>query len=319
MSSLFRPEALAHHAGSDVRGDVLRCDPRWVRVATPLVVGAVAVGALLSCILAVDEYASGPAVVRVDGRRLVTATAAGPIEEVHVRPGQRVEAGAVLVRLASTEESNELARAEGDLELQLVRALVDPTDAAVRAAVSSLRSRRDAAKNAVEARTLRAPVAGVVSDVRARPGQHVAPGDVVCAVVPREADPTGAAASDGATVSLVAMLPADYRPMLAPGLPLRFELDGFRFEYEDVVVEEVSAEAVGTHEVQRFLGGEHEGAVQLDPGGKVFVTARLPAATFISEGRPFAYFDGLTGNAEVRVRREPLVITLVPALRKVWP
>jgi len=263
---------------------------------------------LFSLFFSVDEYASGPAVVRVEGRRMVTATAQGPIESLEVRPGQWVDEGAVLVRMSATDEATELGRATRDLELQMVRALVDPTDGATRGAVSTLRSRRDAARNAVEAKTLRAPSAGIVSDVRVRPGQHVVPGDVLCAVVPREA----------LDVSLVAMLPADYRPMLGAGLAMRFELDGFRYEYADVTVEEVSAEAVGTAEVQRFLGGERADTVRLDPGGKVLVSGRLPARTFVSDGQPFGYFDGLTGTAEVRVRREPIVVTLVPALRRVF-
>jgi len=122
-----------------------------------------------------------------------------------------------------------------------------------------------------------------------------------------------------AQVSLVAMLPADYRPMLKSGLSMRFELDGFRFEYSDLTVTNVSAEAVGPTEVQRFLGQERADAVQLDPGAKVLVTASLPAATFTSEGEPYGYFDGLTGTAEVRVRSEPILVTLVPALRRLLP
>jgi membrane fusion protein (multidrug efflux system) len=107
--------------------------------------------------------------------------------------------------------------------------------------------------------------------------------------------------------------------MLHRGLSMRFELDGFKFEYRDLEVEEVSAEAVGTKEMQRFLGDERSDAVLLDAGAKVLVTARLPTSSFRSEGQPYDYFDGLTGNAEIRVRREPILVMLIPALRQLIP
>ena len=80
-----------------------------------------------------------------------------------------------------------------------------------------------------------------------------------------------------------------------------------------------TAEAVGPAEVQRLLGQERSDAVALDPGAKVLVMAQLPAATFSSEGQPYGYFDGLTGHAEVRVRSEPILVTLIPALREFLP
>jgi membrane fusion protein (multidrug efflux system) len=117
----------------------------------------------------------------------------------------------------------------------------------------------------------------------------------------------------------MAMVSAEYRPMLKPGLKIRFELDGFHYEYSDLLATDISAEAVGTAEVQRLLGQERSDAVVLDPGAKVIVTAKLPSSTFSSEGRPYGYFDGLTGNAEVCVRSEPLLVTLIPALRQWLP
>jgi membrane fusion protein (multidrug efflux system) len=304
--ALFREEAVAHHAAGREEGDVMRFDPLWVRMGYRLV-GVAAL--VLSLAFQLDEWAQGPAVIRVDGRRMITASSPGSIESIDVKPGERVEENAVLVRMATTDETAELARAQSEFELQLVRMLVDPNDAISKQTLSGLRARREAAKNAVESKVVRAPVAGTVSDVRVRVGQHVGPGEVLCAVVP----------NDATRISLVAMVPADYRPMLKNGLSMRFELDGFKYEYSDVVVDDVSAEAVGTQEVMRFLGQERADAVHLDSGGKVFVSGRMPASTFESEGEPYTYFDGLTGTAEVRVRREPLLVTLIPALREVMP
>jgi membrane fusion protein (multidrug efflux system) len=309
IEGLFREEALAHHAGSDEGGDVLRLDKRWARVSYLLLVAAAFVGFVFVSLAHVDEYASGPAVVRVDGRRMITATLASTVESVEVHPGEWVDAGALLVRMFCDDEAHELARATQEFDLSLVRLLRDPSDSSLKASLATLRAQKEQAKNAVESRAIRAQVAGHVSDVRVRPGQRVNPGDVLLAVAPQ----------GSARVSLVAMISAEYRPMLGEGLPMRFELDGFRYEYADLVLTDVSAEAVGPQEVQRLLGHERSDAVALDPGAKVLVTATLPAATFSSEGQPYGYFDGLTGTAEVRVRSEPILVTLVPALRRLLP
>ena len=308
MSTLFRREALEHHAGGRQSGDVLRFDSVWVRIAYRLVGVALVAALVFSVFFHVDEYASGPAVVRLDGRRMVTSTVAAPVESIEARPGQWVEAGDVLVRFVANDEMG-LARASAEFDLSLVRLLADPNDTVAKQTLASLRARREAAKNAVELKTVKAPTSGMVSDVRVRPGQPVTPGEVLCAVVPKTSQ----------QVSLVAMVPAEYRPMLKTGLKMRFELDGFRYEYADLDVEEVSVEAVGPVRGQRFLGQERGDAVKLDAGGKVFVSAKLPASTFTSEGQPYGYFDGLTGTAEVRVRSEAIIVTLIPALRQVVP
>ena len=306
---IFRPEAIEHHAGGKEEGDVLRFDRAWTPIVYKILVAAAICAFLFISLFNVDEYASGPAVVRVDGRRMITATSPATVETVEVKPGQLVDVGTILVRMYNVDENNELVRASREFDLQLVRMLRDPNDVGVKQSLATLRAARDQAKNVVDSRTVRAEVQGYVSDVRVRPGQHVNAGEVLLAVAPK----------GSAQVSLVSMVPADYRPMLKSGLKMRFELDGFRYEYSDLTVTDVSAEAVGPTEVQRFLGQERADAVQLDPGAKVLVTASLPAATFTSEGQPYGYFDGLTGTAEIRVRSEPILVTLIPALRQFLP
>jgi membrane fusion protein (multidrug efflux system) len=309
LNSVFQREALEHHARGDSEGSLLHVDPRWVTISLRLVIAAAVVGVLFGVFFSVDEYASGPAVVRIDGRRVMTTTMAGPVESLEIQAGQHVEVGDVLVRMKATEENAELARATTEYELQLVRYLVDPHDALAKQQISALRAHRDAAKNALETKMVRATIAGTVSDVRVKPGQPVGAGEVLCAIVPPEAS----------HISIVALVPAEYRPMITKGLAMRFELDGFRYEYADVRVEEVSSEAVGPTEVARLLGADRDGAVRIDPGGKVFVTGKLAESTFTSEGERYGYYDGLSGTAEVRVRREPIIVTLVPALRRLRP
>jgi multidrug efflux pump subunit AcrA (membrane-fusion protein) len=305
-SGLFRAEALEHHARREAEGDVLRVDRRWTRVTYGLLVAAALATFLFISLFSVDEYASGPAVVRVDGRRVIAANAAGTVEAVDARAGAWVERDGVLLSMRSDEESSELARATSEFDRKLVQVLRDPSDTAARQALAALRTQKEQARIALESRTIRAPAAGYIGDVRVRTGQHVNAGDVLLAVAPR----------DGAEVSLVSMVSADYRPMLKNGLKMRFELDGFRYEYADLDVSDVSEEAVGTAEVQRLLGQDRSDIVSLAPGAKILVTAKLPAATFTSEGQSYGYSDGLTGVAEIRVRREPILVTLAPVLRR---
>ena len=309
QEGLFRPEAIEHHAAGDEEGDVLRFDKKWTRFSYLILLAAAIAGFLFISLFNVDEYANGPAVVRVDGRRMITATTPSTVETVEVKPGQWVSMNQVLIRMYNVDEAKELARANQEFDLQLVRMLSDPSDTAAKQSLASLRQAKEQAKNVLESRTIRAQVAGYVSDVRVRPGQHVNPGDVMLAVAPE----------GSSQVSLTAMVSAEFRPMLKNGLKMRFELNGFQYEYTDLVVSDVSAEAVGPAEVARLLGQEKMDTVTLDPGAKVVVTAKLPAATFSSEGQAYGYFDGLTGSAEVRVRSEPILVTLIPALRQWLP
>lgn len=308
-AGLFRAEAVAHHQASNELGDVLRLNPIWSRVAASVLGVAVLAFFVFIAVIGVDDYASGPIVIRVEGRRMITATSSTAIDGVSVKAGDWVEQGAEVLRLKDAEERSELLRAEKDFDNQLLRVLRDPSDHVAKEGLASLRARRDQAKNALDARVVRAPVAGHVSDVRVRVGQAITAGEVMLAVT----------APGEARVSALAMVPASFRPMLQRGSKMRFDLEGFKFDYTDVQVEEVSSEAVGAREVQRLLGQERADAVTLETGAHVLVTAKIPTSTFSSEGQSYAYFDGLTGNAEIRVRREPILVMLVPALRKLVP
>jgi pyruvate/2-oxoglutarate dehydrogenase complex dihydrolipoamide acyltransferase (E2) component len=62
---------------------------------------------------------------------------------------------------------------------------------------------------------VRAPVAGVVSDVRIHPGQQLLPGEVILSIV-----------GEDARFEVVAMLPGHRRPLLKPGLASDAAADG---------------------------------------------------------------------------------------------
>jgi multidrug efflux pump subunit AcrA (membrane-fusion protein) len=302
-SKIFREEALRHHEGAQQEGDVLRISPAWTRWTYWTLLGLLLAALTYSLLGTLPEYATGPAIVKVDGQSHLTVDQPGIVSSVEVRPGQRVEKSQALVSLRSQEETVSLERIQREFELQLIRVLRDPSDESARQTLTSLRAERELAVSRQQARTLRAPHAGLISDLRIRPGQYVTPGESVVSVV-----------GDNVTVSLVALLPGGYRPTLEPGRPLRVELDGFKHEYHTFTIESVGDQIVGPGEVRRFLGPEIADALQLN-GPMVLVRAQLPSATFTSQGRTFNYFDGMLARADARVRQERILVALIPGLK----
>ncbi|WP_224248156.1 efflux RND transporter periplasmic adaptor subunit [Hyalangium gracile] len=259
---------------------------------------------LFCAIGSVNEYATGPAVVRIVGKTTLAAETAGLVATVEVQPGQRVEKGQRLVTFASREETSLLERLDREFELQLVRFLRDPEDATARQALTTLRADRELAQARLDQRTLKAPFTGVVGDVRIQPGQYLPVGTPVLSLVGPDSQ-----------ASLIALLPGYYRPFLQPGMPLRVELDGFRYDYREFTIDSVGNQVVGPGEVRRYLGMEVGDALSLE-GPLVLVKVRLPAAAFISEGRELEYFDGMSARAEVRVRSENMLRLIIPGLRR---
>ncbi|WP_084736568.1 efflux RND transporter periplasmic adaptor subunit [Cystobacter ferrugineus] len=303
-TSIFRKEALdyyQHHRRQE--GDVLRIAPEWTRWTYVLLVTIVVMAVLICLVGTVSEYSTGPALVRVERRTGVTASAGGVVASVEVAPGERVTQGQVLATFQSEDERNSLARLERETELHLIRYMRNLTDVAARQALTTLQAEQELARSRLEARSLRAPVAGVIGDLRIQPGQYLAPGTQVASLV-----------EDHAPVYLMAFLPGYYRPLLRPGMPMRVELDGFRYEYREVFIESVGDQIIGPGELQRYLGPDLAGSVTAE-GPLVLVRARMPSRTFSLEGKVFDYFDGMPARAEVAVRSEPIIQALIPGLK----
>jgi membrane fusion protein (multidrug efflux system) len=236
----------------------------------------------------------------VAGRQPLTANVSGTASQIHARAGQSVEQGAPLVTLYAESERALLERVSREFDLQLVKLLRDPSDQAARDALAALNAERDLARNQLEQRTLRAPRAGIVSDLRVRIGQHVAAGDVVLSLT-----------DSSAACVVVALLPGHYRPQLAPGMPLRLELDGYRYVYRQLTVDAVTQELIGPAEIGRYIGTDTVPVA----GPTLLLSARLPGHTFAAKGREYDYYDGMRATARVRVQGESLLVTLLPALR----
>lgn len=300
---LFRAEALQARETSITKGHLVRISPAWVNVTFWIVLTAIVTCLMVVVFSNIDEYAVGPALVQLDGRHELTARESGIISEVLVQPGQRVGAGQTLVRFREVMETAELSRVQGEFETQLAKLLRDPADATARSVVASLRTQRDLAVQRLAERRLLAPVTGTINDVRAQAGRYAHAGDVLVSMT-----------TNTGTGWVIAMLPGHYRPMITKGLRLRFEVSGFRYSYQTLTVDEVSDEVIGPIEARRFIGPAFADAFPLT-GAVVLVRARLPAPKFDLDGTRYSFFDGMTGTAEVRVRSESLIVSLIPALR----
>jgi len=304
--TLFRREALERFQSLDEAHDPLRISPAWTRWTYWSLLGALVAAVLFALVGEVKEYASGLAVVWMGNRDDVTAEAAGTVGAVEVTTGQRVRPGQVLVRLHEAQEAAELARLDQEFELQLINRLRDPSDPGPEQALIGLRTQRQVASERLGERTLRAPSAGVASDVRVRPGQYLTAGQPVLSIVRDQDRPT-----------VVVLLPGEFRPLVRRGMPIRFEISGYRYAYQRLTVESVGDEVVGPSEARRYLGSEIGDSVQLT-GPVVILRARLPRPTFQAEGRAYRFHNGMHGTAEVEVRREKILVTLVPGLKALF-
>jgi multidrug resistance efflux pump len=303
---IYRPEALEHFRWRGAEGAVLRSTPNAIRYAHAVVIAVLLAGLLFFIFGKLNLYSTGPLVIRVDGRAELSALEGGTIAEVHVRPGQKVTEGQLLVRFHTQALQGERARLRREYDDHTRARLRDPGDDQSRGVLMSLRAQLDLVERRLREHSVLAPSAGTVTDVRIRPGQVIAQGGSLC---------TLATASTRARV--IAMLPARDRPRLHIGGSLRVELDGYPYAYRTVPIAFIGEEAVGPAEVQRFLGAELADTLQLS-GPVILVEARLPSTLFSFEGQTLRYVEGMSGRADASVRKERIAVVLLPALKAVF-
>ncbi len=301
--ALFRAEAVAARKVQRY-GHVLQLRPRWIGWGYAALVAMVLGGVGFVAVGRVGTYSTGPAVVRTLSRVEVVAGTAGTAREVRVTPGQEVAAGDVLIRLDDTRERAELERLTDAFDAQLRNRMLAPTVDATGQAVGGLRLELERARAQAEQREVRATSAGIVGEIRVRPGQSVAAGDTLLSLAP---------ATSGHEV--LAFLPGGDRPQLTAGMAVRLRLVGFSQTYQDLEIDTVADEIVGPSEAQRYLGPQLFDSLRLG-GPVVIVRARLPADGFTADGKRYRWHDGLSGLAEVRVRSDSVLATIIPAVKK---
>jgi membrane fusion protein (multidrug efflux system) len=302
-ASLFRREAM--EAQVQPRwGDVVRVSPSWINFTYWLLVALLAAGAVYLWVGHVSTYSSGTAVIRSTTRTELPARTAGNVTAVDVAPGDAVAAGQVIAHLDDANQRAAVDRLEHEFQTQLRNHMLEPADAGADASVRSLRLELETARTGLEDRLVRAADDGVVADLRVRPGQHVEPGDIVASIVDGDAE-----------LEVIALLPGSDGPQLAPGMELRLELSGYRYAYQSLVIDSVSSDVISPTEARRVLGPDIGDSLQL-AGPVVLVRGHIPGIDFSIDGKTYRYHDGMLGNAEVRVRSERILYTLIPGMRK---
>lgn len=301
---LFRAEAVeSHAAGLGREGSVLRFHPRWISWSYWLVVAFLVALVLFALLVRITEYARGPAIIRAEGRAMLTSTSEGRVIEIRAVPGRRVERGSMLVQLENAQELAACARIDREIELQTRKILMDLTDETARRALTRLQAERELATAALEAKVTRAPFSGTVSDIRIREGQYLLRGQAVLSL-----------RGSTAGFSVVALLPGDARPLLHTGDEMRLELVGYPYAYQQLTIHSIDDEVVGSEEARRFLGPVLSDTVAVS-GPVILVRAKLPSTAFRSQKQLYDYFDGMIGFAEVPIRTENVVVSLFPGLR----
>nr|WP_255216616.1 biotin/lipoyl-binding protein [Pseudenhygromyxa sp. WMMC2535] len=252
----------------------------------------------------IGEYAEGIAVVRREGRSLVTAVVPGTIQEIVVRPGDAVEAGQLLARLDDRAERAELERLEGEFDKRLIEVLRLPTDETRRQRLATLDGELERARLELAARAITAPHDGLIADVRARAGQAVATGDAVVSIEAREGG-----------VEIVGLFPGHTRPLLeAEGGELILALEGFPDSRQRVQVRSVADEVVGPTEALRLLGRERAGAFELS-GPVVVVSVDYEGDRIVTDDGEYRLYDGMQGTLEAKLRASTVLEHLIPGLR----
>lgn len=303
--SIYNPEALASQRNRGNEGGLINIQPRWVKVAYPAAVLAVLLGIGYAIVARVPTYSTGAGVVTIEGIE-VTSPSPGTVAAIGVQPGQPVRAGEELARLLAQDEESALAQADREYRNALATLLFDGSDEASKAAVATAAAARQRAVDRLEARVIRAPKDGVVGDVRVRGGVALAAGDHVLTLMKQEAEPT-----------VLVFLPGQDRPRLRRGQSIQIDLSGYTKVRERGTIVEVGAEVIGPNEARRALGQKNADAVPLS-GPVVMVRATLPNRTFKVNRDTFRYHDGMPLRGEVKVENKPFLVSLVPALEKIF-
>jgi membrane fusion protein (multidrug efflux system) len=301
---LFREDAMRHHLGESDQGYVIRLSPAWTRWTYWFLLATVFFGLLYLVLGRVWVYESGPAIVQLSSRTSLTCIADGTVERVDVLPGQEVVAGEVLVRFRADRERAELNKIQQEFEQQLEELLRDPSNAAVGRELRRLRAERDLLRNKLDERLVRASHDGIVQDVRIREGQFLAAGSSVLYLVPSEPDYT-----------FIAMLPGHAGPQLHVEMKLRLEITGYPYADVPTTIDRVGQQVIGPTEARRFLRPDVADSFPLT-GPVVVVEGTLPGDTFFAGAQEYSLHDGMQATAEVKVRRERILLRLIPGLKR---
>jgi membrane fusion protein (multidrug efflux system) len=305
MPGIFRKEALDALQQQDAEGALIRLVPGWSKATYWVIVVLIVTGLTYSAAASMNDYARGMAVVRVDKRLDVATASGGIVAAIEVKNGMHVKAGQTILRFQSTQEDNQLAMINRDVQTQTLRLLRNPSDESAKATLASLRSSQELAMTHLKERALVAPRAGVVANLRSRIGTPLTPGEVAATIV-----------DENSGFNVVALVPGSFRPMLKAGLKMRMNLEGFPHTPRDVIIDEVGSEVIGPTAARQALGQELADSMPLQ-GHLVLVRGHLTDKTFKFEGKTYTYSDGIPGQVDIRVRSIRLLVMMFPMFKEI--
>jgi biotin carboxyl carrier protein len=259
------------------------------------------VAVVFACTAEMSEWTRGPAVIRQVGTMKIVAPHEGVVRALFVERDDAVSPGAPLVFVDSGVGTVELGARRRAVASALIAVLRNPADqdAARRAAAASDELNIAWARYRTE--PVRAPSAGIVSDVWVREGDSVQRGEPL--IVLRGGD---------AEFEVIAAVPGYLRPHLRPQASVRLVLDGFPRSPIQTAVGVVADEVLAPSELRRRYPQLPE-ASELGRGGTVLVGMIDLKSTSHGESGPPIH-PGMVGRADVLLRRSRLAEIVFPEL-----
>lgn len=209
----------------------------------------------------------------------VTSPSGGTLEEVLVRPGQVIEAGAVIARLDADAEQLDYDRAklaadDANATLQRTESLAGSSLVATTALTAAQLAANNAnlelrtAEVALERRTIASPIDGTVGLIKVTPGNYVAAQTAVTTI------------DDTASILVDFFVPERYAAGIAPGASVTVSavaIPGSRFTGEVVAVDNRLDPASRTLQVQAEIPNERN---QLRAGMSFSVALSFPGEQY---------------------------------------
>ena len=175
-------------------------------------------------------------------------------------------------------------------------------------------TQRDQALARVEARTIRAPRDGVVTNLHVKEGVAVQPGSYVMQIT-----------DENSEIEVLAFLPSKDSPRIREKMEMQLALDGYTKARVKGTITHVQADAVSGTEAAKLGGDMLAESIARELQASTLTTtwttarARLPARTFKAEHNTYHYHHGMHAKVEVKIQSKPFLVTLLPGLQKYLP
>jgi len=182
--------------------------------------------------------------VTFEGSTSVTATANGGVEKVFVKENEAVKKGEPAGPAELSEEAAQLTASETQWRDLQVQFLFDQSDEQIRKQLATAATNRDQSQARIEARTIRAPRDGVVTNLHVKEGVAVQLGSYVMQIT-----------DENSEIEVLAFLPSKDSPRIRGKMALQLELDGYTKARVLGSITHVQPDAVSATEAAK-LGGE---------------------------------------------------------------